>query len=63
MAGPASYEVGGGALHVVQTHVTRFGDLPLGEAHKLRVPGVDAEALGDQDLTLAGERDVNDEEQ
>lgn len=57
LTGSSSYEVGGRALHVVQTHVTGFGDLPLGKAHKLGVPGVDAETLRDQDLTLARKRE------
>ena len=51
LTGSASYEVSGSALHVVHTHVTGFGDLPLGKAHKLGVPGVHTETLGDQDLT------------
>lgn len=50
LAGSANYQVGGGALDLVHAHVTGFGDLPLGKAHKLRVPCVDAETLGDQDL-------------
>lgn len=51
LTGSANYEVSSGALHVVQAHVTGFSNLTLGEAHKLRVPGVDAKTLGDQDLT------------
>lgn len=46
-SGPACYEVRGGALHLVQAHVTGLGDLTLGEADKLGVPGEDAEALRD----------------
>lgn len=48
--GPARDEVRGGALHLVHAHVAGFGDLTLGEADELGVPGKDAEALGDQDL-------------
>lgn len=50
LSGPACYEVRGGALHLVQAHVTGLGDLALGEANKLGVPGEDAETLRDQDL-------------
>lgn len=49
-SGPACDEVRGGALHLVHAHVTGFGDLTLGEADKLGVPGKDAETLRDQDL-------------
>lgn len=45
LTGPASYEVSGGALHLVQAHVARLRDLPLGKVHKLRIPGIDAETL------------------
>lgn len=51
LTGSARYEVRSSVLHLVQAHVTGFSDLPLGKAHKLRVPGVNTEALGDQDLT------------
>lgn len=56
LTGSASYEVSSSALHLVQAHVAGFGNLPLGKANKLRVPGVDAETLGDQDLTQAREK-------
>lgn len=49
-SGPTCYEVRGGALHLVQAHVAGLGDLTLGEADKLGVPGEDAETLRDQDL-------------
>lgn len=49
-SGPACYEVRGGALYLVQAHVTGLGDLTLGKADKLGVPGEDPETLGDQDL-------------
>lgn len=48
--GPACDEVRGGALHLVQAHVTGLGNLTLGEADKLGVPGEDAETLRDQNL-------------
>ena len=50
LAGSAGDEVRRRALHVVQTQVTRLRDLTLRKVHELRVPGVDAETLGDQDL-------------
>lgn len=50
LAGSAGDEVGRRALHVVHTQVTRLRDLTLRKVHELRVPGVDAETLGDQDL-------------
>lgn len=52
LSGSASYQVGSGALHFVQAHVTGFSNLPLGKVHKLWVPGVDAETLREQDLML-----------
>lgn len=48
--GPARYEVRGGVLYLVHAHVTGLGNLPLGEADKLGVPGEDSETLRDQDL-------------
>lgn len=48
--GPVCYEVRGGALHLVDAHVTGFCDLTFGEADKLGVPGKDAQTLRDQDL-------------
>lgn len=45
LAGTTSDEVSGGALHLIQAHVTGFGNLTLGKVHKLGVAGVEAEAL------------------
>lgn len=52
LSGSASYQVSSSALHFVQAHVTGFSNLPLGKGYKLWIPGVDTEALRDQDLTL-----------
>lgn len=51
--GSSCDQVNGGALHLVQTHVTRLGDFPLGKVDELGVPSVDAEPLRDQDLFVS----------
>lgn len=58
LTGSSWYEVSSGALHLVQAHVTGFGDLTLGEAHKLRIPGEDAETLRDQNLTFERQKNI-----